>query len=80
MLTKVYKKGRDLTQPYDKSPYTSRKFKKKLGENTKRHQNFDNTMIANRLRTVSLSIECHQTGVDNPVYGISTFPLTAKAV
>ena len=46
----------------------------------KRHQNFDYTTIADRLRTVSWSNDSHQTCVVKPVYGIPTFPLTAKAV
>ena len=46
----------------------------------KRHQNFDYTMIADLLRTVSLSNDGHTTGVVKPVYGIQNFPLTAKSV
>ena len=46
----------------------------------KRHQNFDYTTIADWLRTVSWGNDSHPTGVVKPVYGIPTFPLTAKAV
>ena len=35
-------------------------------DNTKRHQNFDYTMIADGLRTVSWSKNSHQTGVVKP--------------
>ena len=44
----------------------------------KRHQNFDYTTIADRLRTVSWDNDSHPTGVVKPVYGIPTSPLTAK--
>ena len=43
-------------------------------------QNFDYTSIADRLRTVSWGNDSHPTGVVNPVYGIPTFQLTAKAL
>ena len=46
----------------------------------KRHQNFDYKTIADPLRTVSWGINSHPTGVEKPVHGIATFPLTAKAV
>ena len=41
---------------------------------------FDDTTIADRLGTVSWSNYSQLTGVDKPVYGYPTFPLTAKAV
>ena len=41
----------------------------------KRHQNFDDTTIADRLRTVGWSNDSYPTGVVKPVYGIPTFPL-----
>ena len=44
----------DLTQSYDKTPYTNRKFENQRTTH-KRHQNFDYTTIADRLRTVSWS-------------------------
>ena len=43
-----------------------------------RHENFDYTRIADRLRVVS--IYCCPTGVVKLVYGIPTFPLATKAV
>ena len=43
-------------------------------------KHFDNTTIADRLRTVSWSDYCHPTGVVKSVNGIPTFPLTAIAV
>ena len=46
----------------------------------KKHQNFDYTTIADRLRTVSLRNNSYPTGVVKPFYGILTFPLTTKAV
>ena len=72
-------KGRYLTQSYDKRPYTHRKSKKQR-DDKKRHQNFDYTAIADRLRTVSWSNSSYPTGVVKPVYERSTFPLTATAV
>ena len=40
-------KGRDLTQSYDKNPYTHIKIQKESNVTTqKRHQNFDYTAIA----------------------------------
>ena len=45
-----------------------------------RNKNFDYTTIADRLRTVSWSNDSYQTGAVKPVYGIPTFPLTAKVV
>ena len=61
----------DLTQSYDKDPYTNRKF-----ENEWTTQNatnsFDYTTIADRLRAVSWSHKSHPTGVVKPVYGYQT--------
>ena len=48
--------------------------------NTERQQNVDYTTIADRLKTDSWSNNSHPTGVVKPIYGIPTFPLTAKAV
>ena len=42
--------------------------------------NFDYTAISDRLRTVSLGNDRHNTSVVKPVNGIPTFPLTATAV
>ena len=46
----------------------------------KRHQNFGYTTIADRLRTVSSSIDSHTIGVVKRAYGILTFPLTVYVV
>ena len=70
----------DLTQSYDKSPYTDRKIPKATWQHKNATKNFDYTTIADRLRTVSLGNDSHPSGVVKPVYGIPTFPLTAKAV
>ena len=45
-----------------------------------RLKDFDYTTIAVGLRTVSWSNDSHQTRVVKLVYGIQSFPLTAKAV
>ena len=73
-------KGRDLTQSYDKSPYTDRKIQKSTWQHKNATKNFDYTTIADRLRTVSWGNDSHQTGEVKPIYGIPTFPITAKAV
>ena len=73
-------KGRDLTQSYDKSPYTDRKIQKAKWQHKNATKYFDYTTIADRLRTVSWDNDSHPTDVVKPVYGIPTFPLTAKAV
>ena len=72
-------KGRDLTQCYDKSPFTHRKIQKATWQHPNDTKHFDYTTIEDRLRTVSWSNDSHPTGVVKPVYGIPTFPLTAKA-
>ena len=69
---------RYLTQSYDKSLYTHRKFHKSNVTTQKRHQNFDYTTTADRLSTISLSHDRLHTGVVKPVSGIPTFPLTTK--
>ena len=53
---------------------------KKQIDNTKRHKNFYYTAIADRLKTVSLRGDSHPAGMVKQVYGIPTFPITAKAV
>ena len=53
---------------------------KTKGRHTNATKIFDYITIADRLRTVSLSNNSHQTAVVKPVYGYPTFPLTAKAV
>ena len=45
----------DLTQSYDKIPYTNRKFENQRTTHTNATKNFDYTTIADRLRTVSWS-------------------------
>ena len=45
----------DLTQSYDKNPYTNRKFENQRTTHTNATKNFDYTTIADRLRTVSWS-------------------------
>ena len=72
--------GRDLTQSYDKSPYTDRKIQKAMWQHKNATKNFDYTTIADRLRTVSWGNGSHPTGVVKLVYGIPTFPITAKVV
>ena len=69
----------DLTQSYDKTLYTNRKFEKPK-DNT---QTPPKTSITQRLRTDlgrAGGVTSHSTGVVKPVYGYPTFPLTAKAV
>ena len=44
-------KGRDLTQSYDKSPYTSRNVKRTTWQHKQPHKKFDYTAVADRLRT-----------------------------
>ena len=75
----VREKGRDLTKSYDKS-YTDRKIIKAMWQHKNATKNFDYTTIADRLRTFSWGNDSHPTGVVKPVYGIPTFPLTAKVV
>ena len=69
----------DPTQSYDKTPYTNRKFKKKV-TTQKRHKNFDYTTIVDRLGTVSWRNDSHPTGVVKLLYRIPIFPITANAV
>ena len=81
MHVKLYlfrEKGRNLTTSYDESPFIHRKIQTETRQHKKRNQNFDNTTIADRLRTVSWSNSTHSTGVVKPVYERSNFPLTAK--
>ena len=66
-------KERDLTQSYDKSPYTDRKIQKATWQDKNATKNFDYTTIADRLRTVSWGNDSHPTGVFKPVYGIPSF-------
>ena len=68
-------KGGDLTQSYDKSPYTHGNVKRAKWQHKQRHKKFDYTAVADRLRTVSWSNWCGLPGLQGP-----TFPLTATAV
>ena len=63
-----------------KAPYTDRKIQKATWQHKNVTETFDNTTIADRLKTVSRNSESHPTGVAKPVYGIPTFPLITKAV
>ena len=54
---------RDLTQSYDKSPYTNINVKRAKWQHEKRNKKFDYTAIADRLRTVSWGNYSHPTGV-----------------
>ena len=73
-------KGRDLTQSYDKSPYTHRIIKKTNATTQNATKNFDYKTITDRLRTVSWGNDSDATGMIKPVYGILTLTLTARAV
>ena len=78
-LSKVREKEGDLTQSYDKTPYTNRKFENQRTT----HTTPPKTSITQQLRTDlgrSVGVTSNPTGVVKPVYGIPTFPLTAKAV
>ena len=50
----------DLTQSYDKSPYTDKQIQNATWQNKNATKNFDYTTIADRLRTVSLGKDSHQ--------------------
>ena len=79
--TKNYKrKGRDLTQSHDKSPYTDRKIQKATWQHKNANKTFDYTTIADRLRTVSWGNDSHPTGVVKPVSGIPTLSITTTVV
>ena len=65
-------KRRDLTLSYDKRPYTHRKIQKATWQHKNATKNFDYTMIADRLRTVSWSNNSYPTSVVKPVYERST--------
>ena len=69
-------KGRDVT----KAPTPTEKSKNQHDNTKNATKNFDYTTIADRLTTVSWGNDIHPTVVVRPVYGIPTFPLTAKAV
>ena len=66
--------------PMTEAPTPTEKSKKQRDNTKNATKNFDYTTIADRLRTVSWGNDSHTAGVVKPVYGIPTFPLTAKAV
>ena len=73
-ILQIVKKGRDLTQSHDKSPYYNKQKCQKgmtIKDVTKK---FGNTAIDDRLRTVSWSSYSHPTGVVHRFTGL-TFPL-----
>ena len=78
--TIVREKWRDLTQSYDKRPYTHRKMKKATRQHKNATKKFDYTTIADRLRTFSWGNDSHPTGVVSPVNGILTLPLTTTVL
>ena len=45
-MNRCKKKGRDLTQSYDKSPYTNRNVKRANWQHKQRHKKFDYTAVA----------------------------------
>ena len=66
--------------PVTKALTTTENSQKAKWQHKNATKNFDYTTIADWLRTVSWSNDGHPTGVVKPVYGIPTFPLTAKPV
>ena len=70
ILLKV--KGRDLTQSYDKSPYTHRKIRKERDNTKNATKTFDYTTLLEKQQSL--------TGVVKQVYEPSTFPMTATVV
>ena len=77
---KVREKGRDLTQSYDKSPYTNRRIQNATLQHKNDTKNFNYTTIADRLRMVIWGNNSDPTDVVKSIYGILTFPLTATPV
>ena len=59
-------------------PLYTEKIQKAMWQHKNATKHFDNTTIADRLRTVSWGNDSHPTGVVKPVYGIPTFPLTEE--
>ena len=74
------KKEEIWLSPMTEAPTPTEKSKKQRDNTKNATKNFDYTTIADRLRTVSWGNDSHPAGVVKPVYGIPTFPLTAKAV
>ena len=77
MIQSCEKKGRDMS-PMTKAPTPTEK--KNMGQYRNATKNFDYITIPNRRRTVSWGNDSHPPGVVKAVYGITTFPLTTKAV
>ena len=75
-----WKKGRDLTQYYDKNYYTHKKIKKAKWQHKNANKILDYTTIADRFTTVSMSNDSYPTGMVKTVNGIPTFPLTATVL
>ena len=73
-------KERDLTQSYDKSPYTNRKTQKKRDNTQNANKNVDYTTITDRLRMVSWGNDSHPTVLVKLVNGIPILPLTTTFV
>ena len=71
-------KGRDLTQSYDKSPYTNRNVKRAKLQHKQRHKKFD-TAVSDRLRAVSWSNYGHPTGCEMKFLTWKTVFLVALA-
>ena len=71
--------GRDLTQSYDKRPFTHRKSKKHCDNIKNATKNFDYTTIVDRLRTVSWSNSSHPTGVVKPGLRALNLPTHRKS-
>ena len=64
------------TQPYDKVPFTNRKFKKTERQKKTIIERFNFTTIADRLRRVSWTYFSHKTWMFRDL----TFPLPATVV
>ena len=62
-----------------KALYQQKLQKSKVTKHKNVTKDFDFTTIVGRLRTVSWSYNSYPTGLVKSVYGISTFPLTAKS-
>ena len=65
--------------PWQKPLHQQKILKSKVTKQ-KHQQNFDNTTIKDRLRTISLSSYNYQTGVVKPYCEYLTFQITTKAV
>ena len=80
LLVSLWEKEEIWLSPMTEAPTPTEKSKKQRDNTKNATKNFDYTTIADRLRTVSWGNDSHPAGVVKPVYGIPTFPLTAKAV